>query len=221
MAERKKRIGRPTKPGTAGQRNSLGLRVTAEIKRKIEAGALKSGRSQSQDAEFRIEQSFLEERAHGGRELHGLLLLMVGAAEIIQARTGKSWSSDFETSIAVRAAWKKLAAAAGPRPSAELIQSLEQGDALPPPPELPTRPSPPRRGLLTPELMEKLRKLNAIDSVEAKEYVAEVAAIEAWRDHFISYQVLGKDVAAELFPRREAVIQTAIPAQRVVKTKEK
>ncbi len=58
MSVGKKRVGRPTKPGTAGQRNSLGLRVTAEIKRKLEAAALKSGRSQSQEAEFRIEQSF-------------------------------------------------------------------------------------------------------------------------------------------------------------------
>ncbi len=218
MAERKKRVGRPTKPGTAGLRNSLGLRVTADIKRKLEAAALKSGRSQSQEAEFRIEQSFLEERAHGGRELHGLLLLMVGAAEIIQSRTEKSWLSDWETSIAVRAAWKTLVAAVV-RPPAELIQHFERDDELPPPPELPTRPSPPRRGLLS-ALIEH-------DSAEAKAYVAEIAATEkthrkydrlsakyerklealrqenqAWRDRFISYQDLGKDVAAELLLRR-------------------
>lgn len=233
MAERKKRIGRPTKPGTAGQRNPLGLRVTAETKRRLEAAALKSGRSQSQEAEFLIEQALLEEEAYGGRELHGLLRLMVGAAEIIQARTEKSWSSDWETSIAVRAAWKKLAAATGPRPPAELIQHFERGDELPPPPELPTRPSPPTRGLLS--------GLVAHGSVDAKAYGAEVmakiATIEkanrkydrlrakyerqfealrqenqAWRDRFISYQDLGEDVAAELLPRREAVTETGNPS---------
>ncbi len=251
MAERKKRIGRPTKPGTAGQRNPLGLRVTAETKREIEAGALKSGRSQSQESEFRIEQSFLEEEAYGGRELHGLLKLMVGAAEIIQARTEKSWSSDWETSIAVQEAWKKLAAAAGPSPPAEFIQHGEQVDKLPQPPERPTRPSPPGGGdILQWYAYQSGNPDRTADEADAKAYgakiVAKLATIEkanrkydrlsaeyerqlealrqdnqAWRDHFISYQNLGEDVAVELLPRREAVIQTAVPAQRVEKTKEK
>ena len=217
-----------------------------DIKRRLQEAANSQGVSLSEEIENRVERTFLGEAAYGGKELNGLLMLMVGAAEIIQARTEKSWSSDWETSIAVRAAWKKLAATAGPRPPAELIQYFERGDELPPPPELPTRPSPPRRGLLTPELMGKLSHLIAHDSVEAKDYVAEMATIEkanrkydrlsakyerqlealrqdnqAWRDRLISFQDLGEDVAAELLPRREAVIQTAIPAQRVEKTKEK
>ncbi len=237
MAEMKKRIGRPTKPGTAGQRNPLGLRVTAETKRKLETAALKSGRSQSQEAEFRIEQSFLEEAAYGGKELIGLLKLMVGAAEIIQARTEKSWSSDWETSIAVRAAWKKLAAATGPRPPAELIQHFERGDELPPPPELPTRPSPPTRGLLSglvahgsvdakaygAEVMAKIatiekanRKYDRLRAKYERQYERQFEALrqenQAWRDRFISYQDLGEDVAAELLPRREAVTETGNPS---------
>jgi hypothetical protein len=227
-----------------------------DLKRRLEENADSQGRSLSEEIEFLAESMLLQEAAYGGKELNGLLKLMVGAAEIIQARTEKSWSSDWETSIAVRAAWKKLAAAAGPRPPAGLIQY-----ELPPPPELPTRPSPPRsgllppelmgklpprRGLLTPELMGKLSHLIAHDSVEAKDYVAEMATIEkanrkddrlrakyvrqlealrqdnqAWIDRLISLQDLGEDVAAELLPRREAVMQTAIPAQRVEKTKEK
>ena len=143
MAERKKRIGRPTKPGKAGQRVSLGLRVTAEFKRKIDAGTLKSGRSQSQEVEILVEQGLRKDEDYGGRELHGLLRLMVGAAKIIQARTGKSWSSDWETWIAVRTAWKKLALAAGPKPPAEFIQYVEQGRETTQPPKLPTSPSPP------------------------------------------------------------------------------
>ena len=121
-----------------------------------------------------------------------------------------------------------MAAAAGPRPPAELIQHFD----------LPTRPSPPTRGLLS-----GLSGLIAHDSVDAKAYGAKIVAklatiekanrkydrlsaeyerkLQAWRDHLISYQDLGEDVAAELLPRREAVIQTAIPAQRVEKTKEK
>ncbi len=44
---------------------SLGLRVTAEIKRKLDDAAERSGRSQSQEAELRIDQSFGWERIFG------------------------------------------------------------------------------------------------------------------------------------------------------------
>jgi hypothetical protein len=40
----------------------LGLRVTAEAKRKLEEAAIKSGRSISQEAELRIERSFDDDR---------------------------------------------------------------------------------------------------------------------------------------------------------------
>ena len=57
----RKRMGRPMKPPTEGERVALGLRVTAEMKRKIEAAALESGRSISAEAELRLEQSFERE----------------------------------------------------------------------------------------------------------------------------------------------------------------
>jgi hypothetical protein len=60
MAE-KKRIGRPTKPPKPGARVSLGLRVTSEIKEKLDAAARRTGRSQSQEAEIRLERSFERE----------------------------------------------------------------------------------------------------------------------------------------------------------------
>ncbi len=236
-ATTKKKRGRPRKPESEKRRNNVTIRMRDDVKRRIEEAADSQGRSLSEEIEFRLERTFLEEAAYGGKELSGLLKLMVGAAEIIQARTDKSWSSDWETSIAVRAAWTKLAAATGPRPPAELIQHFERGDELPPPPKLPTRPSPPRRGLLTPELMGKLNHLIAHDSVEAKDYVAEMAAFEkaqkkydrlsakyerqlealrqdnqAWRDRLISYLDLGEDVAAEFLPRREAVTETGNPS---------
>jgi hypothetical protein len=53
-----KRIGRPVVPGTPGERVPVGFRITAEAKLKLEQAALASGRSLSQEAELRIEQSF-------------------------------------------------------------------------------------------------------------------------------------------------------------------
>ena len=56
-----KRLGRPMKAPTPGERVPLGLRVTADMKRTLEAAAVESGRSISAEAELRLEQSFERE----------------------------------------------------------------------------------------------------------------------------------------------------------------
>lgn len=50
--------GRPTKAAKPGTRASLGLKVTADLKAKLEREAERSGRTQSQEAEARLERSF-------------------------------------------------------------------------------------------------------------------------------------------------------------------
>ena len=57
-AERPKRPGRPRIEPAEGERVQLSFRVTPELKRRLTAAADKSGRSQSQEAEFRLERSF-------------------------------------------------------------------------------------------------------------------------------------------------------------------
>ncbi len=229
-ATTKKKRGRPRKPDSEKRRNNVTIRMKDDIKRRLEEAADSQGRSLSEEIEFSLERRFLEEAAYGGKELNGLLMLMVGAAKIIQARTEKSWSSDWKTSIAVQEAWKKLAAAAGPSPPAEFIQHGEQVDEWPQPPERPTRPSPPGVGLLG-HLFANL------DPVDAKAYAAEMAAFEkamrkydrlsakyqrqlealhqdaqALSDAIKRYQDLGKDVAAEILARHEAVTETGNPS---------
>lgn len=58
----KKRMGRPTKPPKEGERVQLGLRVTPEMKRRLEAAATKRGRSLSQEAELRLEGSLAADK---------------------------------------------------------------------------------------------------------------------------------------------------------------
>ncbi len=65
MEKKAKRIGRPMKKPPRGQRVSLGLKVTAEIKRRLDSAARASGRTQSQEAERRIEMSYNYERVLG------------------------------------------------------------------------------------------------------------------------------------------------------------
>ena len=55
---KRKRAGRPQRQPEEGERVQLSFRITPELKRALMAAAEKSGRSQSQEAEFRLEKSF-------------------------------------------------------------------------------------------------------------------------------------------------------------------
>jgi hypothetical protein len=54
----KGKIGRPRKAGEPGRKMSLGLKVTAELKEMLDAAATASGRTQSQQAEMMLRDSF-------------------------------------------------------------------------------------------------------------------------------------------------------------------
>jgi hypothetical protein len=62
MAKAAKRVGRPIKPAKGAARASLGLKVTSEVKRVIEALALASGRTQSQQTEYMVERALQYDR---------------------------------------------------------------------------------------------------------------------------------------------------------------
>ncbi len=55
------RRGRPTKDPKPGQKASLGLKVTADLKKRLEMAAKQSGRTQSQEAEVRLERTFTDD----------------------------------------------------------------------------------------------------------------------------------------------------------------
>jgi hypothetical protein len=63
METAKQRLGRPTVAAAPNERASLGLRVTAEAKSRIEEAAIRSGRSISQEVELRVERSFTDDVA--------------------------------------------------------------------------------------------------------------------------------------------------------------
>jgi hypothetical protein len=54
----RRRPGRPIEPARPGERVTLTIRVSPDIKGKLEAEANKAARSLSQEAERRIENSF-------------------------------------------------------------------------------------------------------------------------------------------------------------------
>jgi hypothetical protein len=76
----------PKREAEPGERFQLGVRVTAELKRKLDAAAEESGRSQSQEAELRLEHTFDRQGllpevltlAYGSEQIAGMVM-MVGA----------------------------------------------------------------------------------------------------------------------------------------------
>ena len=110
MGREKKFGGRPGRKPKPGERVHLGFRVTPELKNRLESVAKANGRSQSQEAELRLERSFDREdllvevlTLAYGPELAGILMMIgwtmhdVGrAAGFIETRTlegANDWTS--------------------------------------------------------------------------------------------------------------------------------
>src|SRR5262245_29630464 len=82
-----RKIGAPPKrKPKPGERFQIGVRVTPEMKHRLEGAAESSGRSLSQEAELRLERSFDREDLVGdvlsaayGEEMAGLLALVASA----------------------------------------------------------------------------------------------------------------------------------------------
>jgi hypothetical protein len=140
--------GRPRRDPKPGERVKLGLRVTPELKQQLDTAAERSGRSQSQEAEFRLESSF--ERASllpdVARMTFGELGAIVVLAGYAMDRAGRhaewvvsqgknaqgdAWLSDARAyDVAVKAAVRILEAfrpkgevkpIAGPMPSPDVL----------------------------------------------------------------------------------------------------
>ena len=104
-----KRRGRPPEAAVAGERFSLGLKVTADIKERVDQAARESGRTQSQEAEYRLQGSFDREDLLSdvlalayGKYVAGILLMLGyaidaagrGASSIRTVGGARDWIND-------------------------------------------------------------------------------------------------------------------------------
>ena len=111
MLKLKKAGRKAARKAAPALRVPLGLRVTPEIKKRLDDAAKDNGRSQSQEAEMRLEHTFTATNAvldaldlAYGRRLTGLLLAMAHAAQLTGTRAvfvsqqnvagGEDWMSD-------------------------------------------------------------------------------------------------------------------------------
>ena len=86
MKDERESRGRKARLANPGERVSLGLKVTADVKNKLDGEAKLNGRTQSQEAEARLDRSFHHQdllsevmELKYGSQLAGILM-MIGAA---------------------------------------------------------------------------------------------------------------------------------------------
>jgi hypothetical protein len=115
--------GRPTKPPVPGKRAALGLKVTAQVKRRLDEAAKSNGRTQSQEAELRIEQSFWLDAMFGDTAFADMLRRLAGMTNLIEMRAQRESLDKLLTFRAILAGWSQLIAEeVGPHASPELGQ---------------------------------------------------------------------------------------------------
>jgi hypothetical protein len=141
MASKSK--GRPRKKAPrSGERVALGLRVTSDLKVELDKAAKRSGRSQSQEAELRIEQTFADQRSvleilalTYGRELSGLMLVLGEVMRDTGAHAG--FMSTF-TADGAQSWWNNPYAYDQAKQAARMILDVVAPDGTPTPPAMMT-----------------------------------------------------------------------------------
>lgn len=73
------------------KRQMLTMRVTQQMRERIEAAAAKNGRSLSQEIELRLEHSFLADKEFGGDEQAELLRRISLVMDIASTGAGEAW----------------------------------------------------------------------------------------------------------------------------------
>lgn len=101
VAPKKKGRGRPPAGPMAGKTASLSMRITPATDEALRDAAARSKRSLSQEAEFRLGQSFTAElktdeivRAFGGPETFAVLQIAAQCIRQIEIPAGKCWFDD-------------------------------------------------------------------------------------------------------------------------------
>jgi hypothetical protein len=119
----KKFHGAPPKREPTGERFQIGVRLTSEQKRRLDAAAEESGRSQSQEVELRLAHTFDRQdllpevmSLAYGREIAGILMIVGHAMQDIFQSESLARTLSADTPVFKRAveAASVLLAAAGP-----------------------------------------------------------------------------------------------------------
>lgn len=165
---------------------SLSLKVPQRVRDRLEQQAAESGRSLTQEATQQIMSGLAAgdaaidtiERTMGGPEMFALFQAMAGTAGMIEAKTGKKWSEDIKTYVAVETAMRQLIQQHGEQAQKQIKDAFAM---LPDPGPQPQTPIPPLSNDEIAKLPTKKRALVAKTSVEYDQALAKyLTAIVEW-----------------------------------------
>ncbi len=112
MAGKTSTKGRPPLRAGEAKRSSYNTRIRSDLKARLERDASNVGRSLSEEIEFRLENSVIfddaMEREFGSAQLQTLFRSMAATVAIIEAKTGKAWTEDWDTGAAVETGWRRV-----------------------------------------------------------------------------------------------------------------
>lgn len=102
--QEKRKPGRPSK----GKRGNFTFRVTDKLRNELVALAEESRLSVSEEIERRLDQSIngagIVADVLGGPHNSALLLTIASAIRTVESSTGRKWTEDHETNLAIRSA---------------------------------------------------------------------------------------------------------------------
>ena len=91
------RTGRPKLPAGKRRGDTVGLRVTSELRRKLDAACKKTGNTRTREIERRLEESFSNDaivRVQFGHETYALFMIARHAIRDLEKKMGKKWFDD-------------------------------------------------------------------------------------------------------------------------------
>ena len=98
---KRNRPGRPPRGEYVDKRKTLSTRITSDLRDRLDKSADESGRSLSQEIEFRLEQSFRDEKAlyreFGGQKTYNVMRFLAQIPYFAEQMTRQSWLEDRET----------------------------------------------------------------------------------------------------------------------------
>ncbi len=116
---KRKRPGRPPRGEYVDKRKTLSTRITSELRDRLDKSADESGRSLSQEIEFRLEQSFRDEKAlyreFGGRENYNIFRFLAQIPHFAGQMTKQHWREDRKTFRVVMKAIESILEAGIPK----------------------------------------------------------------------------------------------------------
>ena len=90
--------GRPRLSPDLAKRHPLNMKTTKKLRAMLETAAELSGRTLSNEVEYRLAQSFLPiDVIFGSDDTQALLRAIAGVVQVVESATGKSWTEDGET----------------------------------------------------------------------------------------------------------------------------